>query len=85
VKCPSCAFDLETTGRSWQRDKIIELTAAVLDKGGVEIEDASFSQFVKPRNSIPPFIPELTSITNNSVGTAESFPAISDAFIQYMQ
>jgi hypothetical protein len=52
-------FDLETTGRSWQRDKIIELAVVVLDKGGVKIADASFSQFVKPRNPMPPFITEL--------------------------
>jgi DNA polymerase III epsilon subunit-like protein len=56
----------------------------VLDKGSVKIEDASFSQFVKPRNPIQPFITELTSITNNNVSTAESFPAVGDAFIQYM-
>jgi DNA polymerase III epsilon subunit-like protein len=50
----------------------------VLDEGSVEIEDASFSQFVKPRNPIPPFITELTSITNDNVSTAESFPAVGD-------
>jgi DNA polymerase III epsilon subunit-like protein len=42
-------FDLETTGRSRQRDGIIEL-AAVL---GVEFEDAFFSEFVKPTKPIP--------------------------------
>jgi DNA polymerase III epsilon subunit-like protein len=61
------------------------LAAVVLDKGGVGIEDASFSQFVKPRNPIPPFITELTSITNGNISTAESFPAVGDAFVQYMQ
>jgi DNA polymerase III epsilon subunit-like protein len=44
-----------------------------------------FSQFVKPRNTIPPFITKLTSITNEDVATAESFPAVGDAFIQFMQ
>ena len=78
-------FDLETTGRSRQRDEIIELAAVILDENGIEIEDASFSQFVKPRNPIPPFITELTSITNDDVRLAESFPAVGDAFIRFMQ
>jgi DNA polymerase III alpha subunit (gram-positive type) len=77
-------FDLETTGRSRQRDKIIELAAVILDEDGIEIEDASFSQFVKPRNPIPPFITELTSITNDDVSLAEGFPAVGDAFIRLM-
>jgi DNA polymerase III epsilon subunit-like protein len=59
------------------------LAAVVLDKSGVEIKDAS--QFVKPRNPIPPFITKLTSITNNDVATAESFPAVGVVFIQFMQ
>jgi Exonuclease len=69
-------FDLETTGRSWQRDKIIELAAVILDCLGVEIEDAFFSEFVKPTKPIPPFITELTSITNDDVSTAESFAVV---------
>jgi DNA polymerase III epsilon subunit-like protein len=59
----------------------MEFAAFILDKGSVKIEDASFSQFVKPRNPIPPFITKPTSITNNSVSTAKSFPAVGDAFI----
>jgi DNA polymerase III epsilon subunit-like protein len=60
---------VETTGRSCQRDEIIELAAVVLDKSSVEIEDACFSQFVKPSNPIPPFITKLNSITNDNVDT----------------
>jgi DNA polymerase III epsilon subunit-like protein len=51
----------------------------------VEIEDAFFTQFVKPRNPIPPFITELTSITNKDESAAESFPAVGNAFIRFMQ
>jgi DNA polymerase III epsilon subunit-like protein len=40
---------------------------------------------VKPRNTIPPFITKITSITNEDVATAESFPAVRDAFIRFMQ
>jgi hypothetical protein len=82
-KCPLCCFDLETTGSSRQRDEIIELAAVVWSD--VEIEDAFFTQSVKPRNPIPPFITELISITNKDVSAAESFPAVGNAFIRFMQ
>jgi DNA polymerase III epsilon subunit-like protein len=78
-------FDLETTGRSRQREKIIKLAAVVLNESGVEIEDNFFAQFMKPRNPIPPFISELTSITNKDVSVAESFPAVGHAFIRFIQ
>jgi DNA polymerase III epsilon subunit-like protein len=78
-------FDLETTGRSRQRDEIIEVAALILNHFGIPIEDAVFSQFVKPTTPIPPFITELTSITNDHVSTAERFPAVGDAFIRFMQ
>ena len=78
-------FDLETTGRSRQRDEIIELVAVILDSSGVQIEDAVFTQFVKPHKSIPSFITELTSITNNDVASAENFSVVADSFIRFMQ
>jgi DNA polymerase III epsilon subunit-like protein len=78
-------FDLETTGRSRQRDEIIEVAAVILDHFGVPIEDAVFAQFVRPTTPIPPFITELTSITNDDVRTAERFPSVGDAFIRFMQ
>ena len=37
------------------------------------------------RTPIPPFITQLTMITNDEVGSAEMFPAVADAFIQFMQ
>ena len=77
-------FDLETTGRSRQHNEIIELAAAILDPSGIQVEDAVFSQLVKPNSPIPAFITELTSITNDSVSTAEQFPAVGDAFIRFM-
>jgi hypothetical protein len=40
---------------------------------------------VKPRNTMTPFITKLTSIINEDVATAESFPAAGKAFIQFMQ
>jgi DNA polymerase III alpha subunit (gram-positive type) len=76
---------LKQPGRSRQRDEIIELSVVILDCSGVEIEDAFFSEFVKPTKPIPPFITELTSITNDDVSTAESFAVVGDAFIGFIQ
>jgi DNA polymerase III alpha subunit (gram-positive type) len=41
-------FDLETTGRSRQRDKIIEVAAQILDPNGIPFEDTTFLEMVKP-------------------------------------
>jgi DNA polymerase III alpha subunit (gram-positive type) len=45
-------FDLETTGRSRQRDKIIELAAVILDESGVEIEDFSVCEAKKHHTTL---------------------------------
>jgi DNA polymerase III epsilon subunit-like protein len=79
-------FDLETTGRVRQRDEIIEVGASIYDQNGMPVEDAHFSQFVKPRARIPSFITQLTTITeDDDVAEAEPFPAVADAFIRFMQ
>lgn len=57
-------FDLETTGTSIYKDKIIEI-AAVLVKNG-EIRD-TYQTFVNPHQPLPPKITELTGITNEMV------------------
>jgi DNA polymerase III alpha subunit (gram-positive type) len=64
-------FYLETTGRSRQQHEIIELAAQILDPNGIPLEEAIFSELVKPSQPIPPFITELTTITKDHVSTAE--------------
>ncbi|MDR3316257.1 MAG: DNA polymerase III subunit epsilon, partial [Coriobacteriales bacterium] len=54
-------FDTETTGLNPERDALIEVAAAILC--GPEII-ARFSTFVNPGRSLPPFITELTHITD---------------------
>jgi DNA polymerase III alpha subunit (gram-positive type) len=78
-------FDLETTGRVRQRDEIIEVGASIYDQNGMPVEDAHFSQFVKPKARIPSFITQLTTITDDDVAEAEPFPVVADAFIRFMQ
>ena len=61
-------FDIETTGFSALRDKIIEI-------GAVRVEDGKivgrFSEFVNPRIPIPFRIEKLTSINDSMVAGAE--------------
>lgn len=78
-------FDLETTGRIRHRDEIIELAAQVLDPNGIQIEEAVFTQLVRPKLPIPAFITELTTIDNDIVRTAERFPSVAQSFIRFMQ
>jgi DNA polymerase III epsilon subunit-like protein len=44
----------------------------------------SFLELVKPNAAIPPFITELTTITNENVSTAERLPEVVSTFIQFM-
>jgi DNA polymerase III epsilon subunit-like protein len=78
-------FDLETTGRQREQDEIIEIAAVVLDPFGIEIEDASFSQFIRPLRPIPPLITNLTSITNDMVSLADTFPVVAESFFTFIK
>jgi DNA polymerase III epsilon subunit-like protein len=76
---------LKTTGRSRQQDKVIKLAAVVLAWTGVEIEEAFFSELVKPLRKIPPHITTLTSITNDLVNTAKPFPVVAGNFFRFIK
>jgi ATP-dependent DNA helicase DinG len=74
-------LDTETTGFSFERDSLIEVAAAIMR--GPEIV-ARFSTFVDPGRAIPPFITELTSITDEDVrGAPSAWDALRelDAFV----
>jgi DNA polymerase III alpha subunit (gram-positive type) len=55
-----------------------------LDPNGIPLEDPTFLELVKPNATIPSFITELTTITNENVSTAACFPEVASAFIQLM-
>jgi len=61
------ALDLETTGLDAARDAIIEIGALRFD--GDRVLD-SYATFVNPGRKIPPFITELTGITDADVDRA---------------
>ena len=60
-------FDVETTGLSAERDRLIEI-AAVKVKNGAEID--SFESYINPHRPISELITRLTSITNDDVKDA---------------
>ncbi|MDR1421560.1 MAG: 3'-5' exoribonuclease [Coriobacteriales bacterium] len=62
-------LDTETTGLASEHDSLIEIAAAIVC--GPEIT-ARFSTFVDPGRPIPPFITELTHITDADVRDAPS-------------
>ena len=60
-------FDVETTGLSAERDRLIEI-AAVKVKNGAEID--SFESYINPERPISELITRLTSITDDDVRDA---------------
>ncbi len=57
-------FDLETTGTSIYKDKVIEIAAAVLKDGEIT---QTFQRFVNPGEKLKPKIIELTGITDEEL------------------
>ena len=74
-------FDLETTGFSPIKDKIIEIGAVKVEKG--EITER-FSTFVNPQIPIPFKITQLTSITDTMVLDAPPIEEVLPRFLEFV-
>ncbi len=75
---PLVFVDLETTGGSVGEHRITEV-------GVVEVKDGEatrWSSLVDPQQSIPPFIQQLTGITNQMVRGAPTFAEIAPALFE---
>ena len=73
-------FDIETTGLSQKKNKIIEI-GAVKVKDGEEID--RFSEFINPEEPIPYSIEQLTSITDEIVMHAPTVDVILPKFLEF--
>ena len=73
-------FDLETTGFSATRSRIIEIGAVKVEHG--EITDR-FSTFVNPQIPIPPRITEVTSIEDSMVADAPAIETVLPEFLDF--
>ena len=74
-------FDIETTGFSAIKDKIIEI-GAVKVKDGAIVE--KFSTFVNPKRPIPFEITQLTSITDEMVLDAPDIETVLPEFLEFV-
>ncbi len=75
-------FDLETTGFSPTRNRIIEIGAVKLEEG--KITDR-FSTFVNPGVPIPPRITEVTSINDGMVADAPGIEQVLPEFLAFCE
>lgn len=73
-------FDLETTGLSALKDKIIEIGAVKVVNGTVVDR---FSTFVNPQIPIPYKIEELTSISDKMVEDAPTIETVMPQFVEF--
>ena len=74
-------FDLETTGFSPIKDKIIEIGAVKVENGKIT---ERFSTFVNPKVPIPFEITKLTSITDQMVLDAPDIETVLPQFLEFV-
>jgi DNA polymerase-3 subunit epsilon len=80
-KASFTVLDVETTGLSANRNRIIEI-------GMVRIENLKikkkFHSLINPQSYIPPFITSLTGISNDDVEEAPTFSEISESIASFI-
>ncbi|MCD8222241.1 MAG: PolC-type DNA polymerase III [Clostridiales bacterium] len=79
---PFVVFDIETTGFSPEKNKIIEIGAVRIERG--EITER-FSTFVNPCEPIPYEIEQLTGINDNMVLSADIIDNILSEFLRFCE
>ena len=72
--------DVETTGAKTPPCRVMELGAYRVNRGRIVAE---FRTLVNPEMSIPPFIAQLTGITNEMVKNAPLFADIAHAWLDF--
>lgn len=75
-------LDLETTGATPIRDRITEIGLVRFENG---VEVCRWQTLVNPEINIPPFIQNLTGITNEMVQDAPTFAEVADELAAYLE
>ncbi|GAA0297325.1 ATP-dependent DNA helicase DinG [Gracilibacillus halotolerans] len=76
-------IDIETTGQSATRgDKIIEIGIVLIENNKII---GTYSQYVNPGKLIPPFITQLTSITNEDVLDQPTFKEVAPKVMEIIE
>jgi DNA polymerase-3 subunit epsilon len=78
IDSPIVFVDLETTGGSTGEHRITEVGVVEVGPGGI----SRWSTLVDPQQSIPPFIQQLTGITDAMVRGAPTFDVIAPALFE---
>jgi DNA polymerase-3 subunit epsilon len=73
--------DLETTGTNATVDRVTEIGVVLLDENGVR----EWSRLIQPQTRIPPFIEQLTGISNAMVSDAPRFEAVAEELSALLQ
>ena len=73
-------FDLETTGANWPPSRITEIGAYRIERGRIVSE---FQTLVNPQTQIPPFVAQLTGITDKMVRAAPVFAEVAHAWLDF--
>lgn len=72
-------IDVETTGHSPAKgDKIIEIGIVVIENDQIVKQ---YNQLINPKSGIPPFITQLTSISEEQIRDKPSFSEVADDLI----
>jgi DNA polymerase III epsilon subunit family exonuclease len=79
---PLAFVDLETTGATAANDRITEIGIVEVDADGTVRE---WQQLLNPGISIPPFIEQLTGISNAMVANAPSFEAVASEALRRLE
>jgi DNA polymerase III epsilon subunit family exonuclease len=74
-------FDLETTGAKCPPCRVTEIGAYRIERGKIVGE---FQTLVNPETPIPPFITQLTGISNRMVSGAPKFAEIAAPFLDFI-
>ena len=83
MKLPTHVFlDLETTGATPLKDRITEIALIRFEEG---IEVNRWETLVNPEVHIPPFIQQLTGITNDMVQSAPTFKEVAGDLLDYLE
>ena len=77
---PFTVFDVETTGMSPTRDRIIQIGAVRIDKDGFV---SRFNTFVNPGRMIPPSLVCVHHITDEMVASAPNFSKAGRDFLAF--
>ena len=75
---PLVGFDLETTGTSVDRDRIVEIALVRVEPGGTRTD---FRSLVNPGMPIPPAATKVHGIGDDDVRDAPAFAAIADRVV----